>query len=144
MTFGYPRVPAGFSLGLGPSRARPDSKTSGSGTRKTSKKRLGRARARVGLRPVPPLQGVRDYTDTTLKLSTTQSFQFILLINIVNVRVLMSNLIDIINYFIKCSIWPPSWPIHNSERLSKLSQIRRTLGTSLLSSSMHSLTLILI
>ena len=55
MTFGYPRVPAGFTLGLGPSRAWPVSKTSGTGTRKTSKKRLGRARARVGLRPVPPL-----------------------------------------------------------------------------------------
>ena len=49
------RVPAGFTLGLGPSRAWPVSKTSGTGTRKTSKKRLGRARARVGLRPVPPL-----------------------------------------------------------------------------------------
>ena len=55
MTFGYPRVPAGFTLGLGPSRAWPVSKTSGSGTRKNAKKRLGRARARVGLRPVPPL-----------------------------------------------------------------------------------------
>ena len=141
MTFGYPRA---FPSGSGQVGPGPIQKLRARAPEKPRKKRLGRARARVGLRPVPPLQGVRDYTDTTLKLSTTQSFQFILLINIVNVRVLMSNLIDIINYFIKCSIWPPSWPIHNSERLSKLSQIRRTLGTSLLSSLMHSWTFILI
>ena len=50
--FGYPRA---FLSGSGQVGPRPDSKTSGSGTRKTSKKRLGRARARVGLRPHPPL-----------------------------------------------------------------------------------------
>ena len=48
----YPRA---FLSGSGQVGPRPDSKSSGLGTRTTAKKRLGRARARVGLRPDPPL-----------------------------------------------------------------------------------------
>ena len=47
MTFGYPRVPAGFTLGLGLSRAQARFKNFGLGYPKILEKRFGRARARA-------------------------------------------------------------------------------------------------
>ena len=47
MTFGYPRVPAGFSLGLGLGRAQARFKNFGLGYPKILEKRFGRARARA-------------------------------------------------------------------------------------------------
>ena len=55
MAFGYPRVPAGFSFELGPSRAWARFQNSGSNTPKSSKKRRARARVGLGPRPAPPL-----------------------------------------------------------------------------------------
>ena len=50
MTFGYPRVPAGFSLGLGLGRAQARFKNFGLGYPKILEKRLGRAQARAEAR----------------------------------------------------------------------------------------------
>ena len=50
MTFGYPRVPAGFSLGLGLGRAQARFKNFGLGYPKILEKRFGRARARAEAR----------------------------------------------------------------------------------------------
>ena len=75
MAFGYPRVPAGFSFELGPSRAWARFQNSGSNTPKSSKKRRARARVGLGPRPAPPqlfnlmvLQLIRDFVGSAAKV----------------------------------------------------------------------------